>query len=180
MGPVKISGLPAHVLLVHAVVVLVPLTCACLVATAWWPAARRRLGVVTPLLALACAGLVPVTTHAGQWLRDNLGVSNALILKHTRMGNGLLPWVAGVLVLAVVQWLWFRRVTSDYRSVSLIGGQNGNPPSAVETRTEPAARIGVVTGVLGVLAIALAVGTVWQVYRIGDSGAHAVWNGVVK
>ena len=37
-----VNGLPAHVLLVHAVVVLVPLTSLLLVLVAVWPAARRR------------------------------------------------------------------------------------------------------------------------------------------
>lgn len=37
-----INGLPAHVLLVHAVVVLVPLTAIMLVLAAFWPSARRR------------------------------------------------------------------------------------------------------------------------------------------
>jgi hypothetical protein len=36
-----ISGLPAHVLLVHALVVLAPLTALLEVLCALWPAARR-------------------------------------------------------------------------------------------------------------------------------------------
>ena len=37
-----------------------------------------------------------------------------------------------------------------------------------------------VTAIVAVASIAVAVGTVITIYRIGDSGAHAVWNGVVK
>ncbi|MFZ2177676.1 MAG: hypothetical protein WAW17_27340 [Rhodococcus sp. (in: high G+C Gram-positive bacteria)] len=37
------NGLPAHVLLVHFVVVLAPLTAILLILCALWPAARRRM-----------------------------------------------------------------------------------------------------------------------------------------
>ena len=37
-----IAGLPAHILLLHFVVVLVPLTAILLIVCALWPAARRR------------------------------------------------------------------------------------------------------------------------------------------
>jgi hypothetical protein len=64
--PTEIHGLPAHVLLVHAVVVLIPLSALLVVLSAAWPAARRRIGVASPLLALVNLALVPVTTHAGE------------------------------------------------------------------------------------------------------------------
>lgn len=38
-----LDGLPAHVLLVHFVVVLAPMTAVLLVVYAVWPAAQRRL-----------------------------------------------------------------------------------------------------------------------------------------
>ncbi|WP_433502372.1 hypothetical protein ACQP04_21600 [Pseudonocardia halophobica] len=55
-----VAGLPAHILLVHAVVVLVPLTALLLVVESLWPAARRRLA--WPAAALA---LVAVVVAAG-------------------------------------------------------------------------------------------------------------------
>jgi hypothetical protein len=42
-----IGGLPAHPLIVHATVVLVPLAAAAVALHAFWPAARARLGLVT-------------------------------------------------------------------------------------------------------------------------------------
>ena len=54
--PETLFGLPAHPLIVHATVVLVPLGALLVLLHAVWPAARRRLGVVTPLVALV--GLV--------------------------------------------------------------------------------------------------------------------------
>jgi len=57
----EINGLPAHVLLVHAVVIVIPLAALLTVLSALWPAARRRLGIVTPIVALIALILVPVS-----------------------------------------------------------------------------------------------------------------------
>lgn len=46
-----INGVPAHVLLVHFVVVLAPLTAIFAILCVLWPAARQRL--VWPTLVLA-------------------------------------------------------------------------------------------------------------------------------
>jgi hypothetical protein len=103
----ELSGLPLHVLLVHAVIVIVPLAALCTVLSILWPAARRRLGVLTPLIAFVALALVPLTVQAGMWLFARVGVT-PLIRAHARLGNTLLPWAAAVFVLAVAQWLWFR------------------------------------------------------------------------
>ena len=47
--PDEFNGLPIHILLVHAVVVLVPLAALLTMLSAVWPAARRRIGIITPL-----------------------------------------------------------------------------------------------------------------------------------
>jgi hypothetical protein len=61
-----INGLPAHVPLVHFLVVLAPLTALSEILCALWPAARRRL--VWPVLVLAVVTIVltPITTDAGE------------------------------------------------------------------------------------------------------------------
>src|SRR4051812_12836309 len=96
----KINGLPAHVLLIHAVVILLPLAAAMVVVGAVWPAARRKLGFLTPALALVVLVLVPITTNAGEWLEKRLPESDA-IEKHQRLGDQLLPWAIGIFVLAL-------------------------------------------------------------------------------
>jgi hypothetical protein len=63
-----VNGLPAHILLVHAIVVLLPLAALLLVLTAVWPDARRRLAGPNALLSLLVVVLVPLTTSAGEWL----------------------------------------------------------------------------------------------------------------
>src|ERR1700727_1437698 len=99
----EFAGLPLHVLLVHFVVVLVPLSALCTVASAVWPAARRRLGIVTPLLALAMLILVPVAIDAGQWLMERVP-STPLIRIHAALGNTLYPWTVALAIATVLQW----------------------------------------------------------------------------
>jgi hypothetical protein len=187
--PTVINGLPAHVLLIHAVVVLVPLAALMLVASAVWPAARARLGVLTPIVALIALVLVPVTTHAGEYLEDHLGFSNALIRRHAELGDTLLPWAIGLFVVAAAVWVLGRRFELTWSS----GGSRsterkesaeslGFSDSSVLTE-RPATKTVLpvwVTAIVAVVSIAVAVGTLITIYRIGDSGAHAVWNGVVK
>jgi uncharacterized membrane protein len=102
-----IHGLPAHPLLVHAVVILLPLTALAVVLHALWPAARRRLGAVTPLLAAVVLVLVPITMHAGNDLAQRFG-DNALIQRHRQLADQLPPWSIGLFVVAVLVWGWRR------------------------------------------------------------------------
>ncbi|WP_416484811.1 DUF2231 domain-containing protein [Streptomyces sp. CL12] len=151
-----VNGLPAHVLLVHVVVVLVPLTALALVAAAIWPRAARRLGVLLPALGLVSLVSVPLTTSAGEWLERHVD-SDPLVRRHTELGDGLLPWALGLFVLAVVVW-WAARGSRRE-------GGGGARWSALPMRI-----------VLGLLSVVIAVGAVVDVYRIGDSGAKAAWH----
>lgn len=153
-----INGLPAHILLVHLVVVLVPLTALALAVCALWPSAAQRMGIVLPLLALVTLASVPLTTQAGDWLEAHVD-SNALVRRHAELGDGLLPWAGGLCVLAVGVW-WAAR-----RSAASGSGTSRNARmSAVPVRIAAA-----------VLSLVVAGGAVVDVYRIGDSGAKAAW-----
>jgi hypothetical protein len=160
MDGFQIGGLPLHPLLVHGVVVLLPLTSLALILGAVWPAARRRLGIVTPLAALVVLVLVPITVQAGEALEAAVGGGDA-VEKHAALGMTLLPWAIGLFVVALAQWLWFRFARP--RLVS--GGTDARVPTGV--------RIAGV--VLAVVAIAVSIGAVATVILIGDSGARAVW-----
>ena len=70
--PTQINGLPAHVLLIHAIVILIPLGALFTVLSAVWPAAHRKLGFLAPLACLIGVVLVPVTTNAGEWLEEKI------------------------------------------------------------------------------------------------------------
>lgn len=153
-----VAGLPLHPLLVHAVVVLLPLAAVALVLAQFWPAARRRLGVVTPLAALVVLALVPITVSAGEALADVVGSSSA-VETHEAYGRMLLPWVIALAVLALAQWGWFRW-------------------GAGRVDVTRAARRAVAL-VLTIAVPAVAAGTLVTIVLIGDSGARAVWGGLV-
>jgi hypothetical protein len=172
-----VGGLPAHILLVHAVVGLVPVTAVLLVLVAVWPAARRRLTWAAAVLALVTLVIVPVTTDAGEWLEHRVE-RTALVRAHTELGDTLLPWVIGLAVVAVV--ILARKLLMDRasrRGSVMAGGGPGTARARIAPRTaaEPGGRA--VSLVLAVLAVVVAVGSVVTVYRIGDSGARAVWTG---
>ena len=164
--PTQIHGLPAHVLLIHLVVVLVPVAALVLIAQAWSPVVRRWAGIGGPLLCLGALVMVPVTTHAGYWLRDHLPTQlghSAAVTRHAHLGAELLPWVAAMFVLSLVVF-WLGRTAPEARRPVVL------PPTA---------GIAAVQMLVAVLATAAAVGSVVQTYRIGDSGAQAVWKGSV-
>lgn len=162
--PVKLNGLPAHILLVHAVIVLVPLAALMVVASAAWPAARARLGFLTPAVALIALAVIPVAMNAGKWLRDHLpndfGNKDSLIIRHTHLGYELWPWALGLFVVAAGVWLLGRRYDLSWRPVPAEGRQ----PLPVW-----------VMAIVSAVAVVVAVGAVVQLYRIGESGSKAVW-----
>ncbi|MEX0426832.1 hypothetical protein AB3X52_04295 [Nocardioides sp. DS6] len=156
------DGIPAHPLLVHAVVVLLPLTALALVLHTLWPAARRRLGIVTPLAALAVLVLVPVTTRAGEDLARSLGAEQSpLVERHEQLAGQILPWAVALFVVAAAQWWW----GGPGRDV-LVGADGS---ASVVRRT-----LGVA---LMVAALVVAVGATVVLVRAGDAGARATWGG---
>jgi uncharacterized membrane protein YdcZ (DUF606 family) len=154
--PESVFGLPTHALLVHATVVLLPLAALAVLLHALWPAARRRLGIVTPLLAGVALVLVPLSTESGETLEHQVG-ENPLVERHAELADGMLPWAIGLFVVAVGLWILDRR----------------------RRRTEPqgARWVPLVAGVLAVVAV---VGTVQQIVRVGHAGAEATWSDVIQ
>src|SRR3954466_8384305 len=154
--PETVFGLPTHAIVVHATVVLLPLAALAVLLHAFWPEARRRLGIVTPLLAGVALVLVPLSTQSGETLERSVGHS-ALVERHAELADGMLPWALGLFVVALGLWLLDRR--------------RARQSSAAEPRWLPV--------VASVLAVVTVVGTVQQVVRVGHAGAEATWSGVV-
>jgi hypothetical protein len=181
--PVKINGLPAHILLIHVVIVLLPLGALMLVASAVWPAARAKLGFLTPAVTLVALVFVPITTNAGHWLQDHLqggqGRQDQLILRHASLGGHLLPWAIGIFVLAAAVWLLSRRVDLSWRTTRAPEPTAADGSATTTSAARPSGRpLPVwVTAIVAVLAIAVATGGIIELYRIGDSGSKAVWTG---
>lgn len=155
-----VNGLPIHPLLVHFVVIVVPLAALCAVLSVLWPAARRRLGIVTPLVALAALIAVPITAEAGEALEEQIA-ETSLSEAHTEIGGDLLPWAIALFALAALQWAWFRFFTGD-------GRWAGRVTSATVSR--------VISIVLIVAVVAVGIGSVVEIVLIGESGARAVWD----
>jgi hypothetical protein len=155
--PETVFGLPTHAIVVHATVVLLPLAALAVLLHAFWPAARRRLGGVTPLLAGVALVLVPLSTQSGETLEHSVA-ENALVERHAELADGMLPWALGLFVVAVALWLLDRRRAG-----------------ASQDDISRARWVPIVAGVLTVVAVA---GTVQQIVRVGHAGAQATWNGV--
>src|SRR5262245_55406073 len=90
----EIFGLPAHPLIVHGAVVLIPLAAVgallCLV-----PRIRRHLGLA--VLALAVVGTVAVylAEESGEALKERVDETDQ-VDEHADLGTTLLPWAIGL------------------------------------------------------------------------------------
>lgn len=180
--PTVINGLPAHVLLIHIVVVLVPLGALFTVLSAAWPGAHRKLGFISPLTCLIALIFVPITTHAGEWLQNRLDPEHRdpVIDRHANLGHTFVWFAIGLFVVSAAVW-WFgrqyeigivgrrKRDTLDETATGVAGTTTRLEQKALASTT--------VSVVVLVVALAMSVAAVWQLYRIGDSGAHAVWDG---
>lgn len=147
-----IAGLPAHVLLLHFVVVLVPLTAILLILCAVWPAARRRLVWLVAALAGLTLLITPATVNAGEWLADTGKIGGSPDLdRHMAAGEYGLYMALGLAVAAAL--LAGLHVAHSRRAA--VG---------------PVLRLGIV-----VVVIALAGGSMFAIHTIGESGTKAAW-----
>ncbi|MEV4143831.1 hypothetical protein AB0J40_09200 [Amycolatopsis sp. NPDC049691] len=167
-----VNGLPAHILLVHAIVVLLPLAALLLVLSALWPAVRRKVAGPNAILSVLVVVLVPITTEAGEWLERRVA-STPLVRAHTELGDTALYVAIPVAVLAVVVW-WRRRESLQAPTGT---ASAGSTTVATRRRTFLAPTSTAVTVVLAVLSIAAAGAACYDIVRIGDSGAQATWQG---
>jgi hypothetical protein len=157
----EILGLPAHPLLVHGAVVLVPLAAAGVALIAFWPAARFRLGYAVLAIAAAGAMTAVLAQRSGGALEERVDETE-LIEEHTELGETGTTAGVAVLVAAVAV------VGTD-----LVLRRRASPAADGSTRAA-ASRIPSI--VVGAVALVLATGGAAQIARIGHSGAKAVWN----
>ncbi|MEE6259482.1 DUF2231 domain-containing protein [Plantactinospora sonchi] len=156
----EVMGLPAHVLLVHAAVVFVPLLALVGTAYAVLPRFRGRLDWAAALLAVAAPVAALLAKLSGEELREVLVAKNypeeiiQQIDEHQAYGDQTLWWSVGLAVVVLVLLVLTRP------------GRGGSVPRWLGP-------------VLGAIVVVLAVVNVWYVYLTGDSGAQAVWEGVL-
>ncbi|HEY3262089.1 MAG TPA: DUF2231 domain-containing protein [Pseudonocardiaceae bacterium] len=172
---ITIDGIPAHPLLVHAVVVLLPLAALgglVIAARASW---RRRFGPAVLALTAVGVAAVPLATRTGNQLKNVLP-ANPAIDRHAELGNNLLPFAlaygVAVLLLVIAGRLADRERGADTAAGASAGSGDGDGALRV-TRTWR--RVAIVAAAL--VAFTATAATV-QIVRIGHSGSAAVWKGV--
>jgi uncharacterized membrane protein len=151
-----INGLPAHALLVHLVVVLVPLTALLEIVCGLWPAGRQSpLLWLTLVLATATMVLTPITINAGQWLYDLRTKPSPILREHAERGSTMVYFSAALLAVAIglVVLRLIERRPERRRMVTRI--------------------------VVGIIVLAVGISSMIQVYRTGDAGAQSVWGGEI-
>lgn len=146
------NGMPVHALVVHAVVVLLPLMSVVTVAFVLRPRWRRELpwAVLGNLLAAAATYAAMASGEKLQTRLSNPDFAPAAE-EHGDIAQYLIYFAIGQFVVSLIAWLLLR--TKD------------------ETPRTSAPKL--VTSVVLTLAVGVAA-TAWT-YRVGDSGAEAVW-----
>jgi membrane-associated PAP2 superfamily phosphatase len=148
-----IMGLPAHALLVHAIVVLAPLTALLEILCGFWLAARTRLVWLVLALAAVTLVLTPLTTDAGEWLYKQQPQASPILQEHAERGDWMIYFSVALFVVALALGVlhWFESRSDGKRTVARVA--------------------------IAVVALVVGVSSIVTVVRIGDSGAHAVWGG---
>jgi uncharacterized membrane protein len=101
---ISIHGIPAHPLVVHAAVVLVPLAAVFAAASAVWPARRWQTRTPAAVLAIVAAASVQLAAMTGDQLKVHLHEDSPLIQTHEHWA-GLLQAASWVLAgLMLVAW----------------------------------------------------------------------------
>ncbi|MFB9309542.1 hypothetical protein BJY17_000997 [Agromyces hippuratus] len=163
------AGLPLHVLLVHAVVVLTPLLGLLLIVIAAWPAARRVLWLPAFIAAALLLPLGLVTIEAGKWLEQRVPPA-PLIQMHTAQGEDIVPWLVALLVLAAA--------ISGWALVERAARRRGAAGDGAATGAAPSRAIRLAVGaVLTVGALVITAGSTWTLVQIAEAGSRAVWEG---
>lgn len=161
-------GLPLHPFIVHATEVIVPLAAVLVILTAAWPRFRRWSGYLTVGVALVALALVPISKESGEKLQHRVG-DNRLIEEHSKLADGLLPWVVGLAVVAAALLWWNIRERRANESAKTAPTSSG---SVSPLRWVPIALLAV--------SVVVAGGTTVQAVLVGHSGAIAVWSKDMK
>lgn len=154
------NGLPLHPLVVHAVVVLVPLTVLAAILFAVLPKQRWLLRWPVAAGALVSAAVSFVAKHSGQKL-EVVFANSPLVKIHQDRANVFVLLVYGFVIIALV-------------AVFTLGGSSQLASGAL-------ARVAVggkaVQLAIAVVLVVAAIIVAIQVARVGDAGARAVWSG---
>ena len=160
-----IGGLPAHPLMVHIPVALVPLAMlgvlAMVIRRSWF---ERLWVAVTVVVGIGAAGTF-LAAGSGEELEDGIRASgqniSSALHDHAEMGEGAQTAV-GVFAVVFLAWVasawWVRRVGTERAAAVL-------------------RRFALVHLVWGALTLVAAIVATVVIYKVGHSGATSVWEG---
>ena len=148
----SLFGLPAHPLVVHAAVVLLPLAAIGLIVVALVPKARRHYAPVVFGVALAATIAVGLAQQSGESLEGQVKRTEQ-VEEHTEQGQTVLPWAIAVTVVSAL-------VAAEPYLRDRLG------------KVSPR----VVSGVLISASLIAGAGATWTVIEVGHSGATSVWS----
>ena len=151
MGFDTIGGLPVHALVVHASVVLLPLTGLGAVLISLKPAWARRFGIIVVLVGLVALVSTVVAKESGETLAARVGLPEP----HAELGDRLPLFAAVLFVLVTILWLIDRGIPGNRRRPVWVMG-------------------------LAALVVVVSIITIWWTFRVGDSGARAVWEPIMQ
>ena len=149
--PVKVFGLPTHILLIHVAVVGIPLACLVVIAVAARPSWRRRYGIWAAVLAVLVTILTYLTQLAGQALFNGAPYLQKIAAQHRSLGQTLVYFVGGMALLMVILVVADRAGYAEHHAVMVT---------------------------VTALTIAASAICLVRVVQVGDSGARAVWGGI--
>ena len=151
----KFMGLPVHILILHATVVLIPLVAIASIAVFLWPAWRQKFALPAAAANVAMFLLTWATVQSGEDFKHRFRVQGDKFTPeydHERWGKDLLWWTLALAIVAVL--------------VYAIGRVPNLPPF-------------VGMGLGGVVAILAIVSVVFTAVT-GHTGAEGNWKGFVK
>lgn len=106
-------------------------------------------------LALVTTVLTPITTNAGAWLFNLRTHPTAILREHADRGSMMIYFSVAMLVVAILLVALHLMSRSD--------------------KPRTGAKV-----IVAILALAVGISSMVQVYRIGDIGSQSVWGGEIQ
>jgi uncharacterized membrane protein len=159
------SGLPAHPLFVHVPVVLIPTTVVAAVVFVFRRDWFARYGIALALVSIVAMSSIFLTMQAGAALRAALnlqGQAATLISEHAQAAH----------ILAIIYVVFTATLILTFASLRISGGR----PTGLAIVDRLLSPKPMFTGLCVVLVL-LSIGAGYMVFRTGDLGAKAVWEG---
>jgi hypothetical protein len=159
------SGLPAHPLLLHVPVILIPVAAVGAVVLVIWPRLFARHGLWIGLVAVVALGATNLTIGAGHALRNDLNLQGAgIVSQHASAADTLRILLIVFTALLLVAVAVFRTAGPRVTGVG--------PFDGALTAIRSGAALG---AALRVIVAVFALASLYYCFHTGDLGAKAVW-----